>query len=365
MTTPIIDLPYFPRPDLTDQVEKVVSSGLSGAITLFAKRRKGKTTWVRNELLPWAESQRWETVYIDLWSDREHPEEALIAGLTAAARRSLLSKLKSVKVSGKVHGIEIGAEMDGPAAASEAARQETRAKRLTESFDALMRKKRSVFVAIDEFQTLAGKGRENFVAAFRALLQKYAKTLFVIYTGSSQEMLQAMFRSQRAPLLDSAYAMELPNLGAAFVRDRTVFCNARSKVRIKQADLADVFKDVDYSPEALNQIVLRVIVRGDGNLIEALRDWRQAVSAALKPAVWDQLERIPRVLLLRMAKNNQTTGFTNAQTRAELGHVSPTAVQAALRLLERHELIHPTGLRGRYEISDPAVREFVKAQVTA
>jgi hypothetical protein len=360
MPTPLTELAYFPRPALLDQVKQIVGAKINGGITLFAPRRKGKTLFVSNEVGPWAETEGWHTVYIDLWSDREEPEAALIRGLIDATSSSWVgSRLKKLILKGKTPIGDVEAEF-----AKSKLKDDTSKKRelqLADAMDALIKQRKKVFLIVDEFQSLAGTQRESFVAALRASLIRHTGKVFVFYTGSSKDRLMSMFRKQRAPLFESAFGIELPDLGDDFVVDRTVFVAERTTKRVSKKQMIEVFQLIGKSPEALNQIALRLIIRNDGDVMGAYADWKKSVSEDRPPAVWATLLPIERAILVLLATGTNS-GLASRPVMRQIGSgATAWSIQAAIRKLERRLVIGRTGQRGEYEIVDPDTQEYAGA----
>lgn len=74
---------YFPRhqlaADMADAVRgHTLFSDAPNGLFLAAPRRTGKTTFLRNDLLPTLETQGVEVVYVDLWSDQQRDPAQLI-----------------------------------------------------------------------------------------------------------------------------------------------------------------------------------------------------------------------------------------------------------------------------------------------
>lgn len=354
---PLTALNYFPRPALTGQVRQIVESGLVHAITLIAPRRRGKTLFVKNEVMPWADASGWTPVYIDLWADREHPEDELIRGLVKAMRKSWIAdKLAKIKLKGKTPVAELEAEFERAHSAAETKKPELQ---LAEAMDGLMKQVRGgLFLLLDEFQALAGTAREDFVAAFRAAMLKHGKKLFVFYTGSSKDALMEMFRNQNAPLFDSAYSLELPDLGADFVEDRLAFLKSRTRLRIAKPELLAAFEAVQRSPEALNDIVLRLIINNDGDVAAALKQWKRSVAMDRRPRDWNRYSLLERRILQSIA-NGKTHGFSSADGVAALD-ATQSRVLAALRKLTRAGVIVSGHARGEYLLVDQDTTEFLR-----
>ncbi len=73
----------FRRPALAASFCSALSGeGLLDArsgLFLAAPRRMGKSTFVREDLIPAAEQRGWTTVYVNLWSNKAHDPAKLIA----------------------------------------------------------------------------------------------------------------------------------------------------------------------------------------------------------------------------------------------------------------------------------------------
>lgn len=356
-----IDLPYFPRTGLLQDVAKVYASGLKQGVTLFAPRRHGKTSFVKHELLPYAaETLGWQTIYIDLWARRDAPDLALVEALEAELekrgtgwRRRL--KLAKLKARAKTLAADVEATMIPVGFKADAAPEN----RLAHALAALVGGKPTLLV-LDEVQALAGVKRENFVAAFRTALQKLAGKLFVFYTGSSRDGLNRMFRVQRAPLFESAMALPLPALGKDFVDDRLAFLADRSRVRVSRKAMREAFDALGGTPEYFNELVLTLLIANDGDVGKALATWRAAREAAGAHIALEGLRPLDHAVLVLLAGATHASVYgadSLAFMAKRLGGESVTTsrVQGAMRKLAKRGLVAPTGRHGQYEIEDPVL----------
>jgi hypothetical protein len=67
-------------------------AGLISSIVLFAPRRKGKTEFLLEDLLPAAEEAGYRTVYCSLWQNRSDPLASLLLALRNAAKPKTFSE---------------------------------------------------------------------------------------------------------------------------------------------------------------------------------------------------------------------------------------------------------------------------------
>ena len=61
----------FPRPELLESMIRLLGSGSN--VTLFARRRSGKTMFLREELMPALSELGWFVARVDLWRNRGNP----------------------------------------------------------------------------------------------------------------------------------------------------------------------------------------------------------------------------------------------------------------------------------------------------
>lgn len=365
----MVELPYVRRPELLESVMTVLTTRLKQGVTLFAPRTKGKTWFVRHELIPAAKKLRWQVVYVDLWSNRNEPEIALVEGLEdqGAPKSGLFQTIKLSKVGVKVKppAVEFGAEFEPEAKTK---RELTLSRRLRLAMDKLVdHSKSTTLLVIDEFQTLAKTKNNDFVAAFRTAIQAHQGKLVIVYTGSSRAALMGMFTRQKAPLFDSAFPIDLPDLGREFIEDRVKFIATRSGRKVPIDKLEQVFKRVDRSPQAMNEIVLQILVSGDPEPEAAFKVWLEKKRAETSNRLND-LSALELIMLSYLARDDEDRHSTySSEAKAELANIagfkSPlttSQVQSTVKKLERKDLIVPTEVPGAYEVSQVAIWSVIR-----
>lgn len=359
-----LELPYYPRPDVLERVKTIYDIGHQ-AITMFAARRMGKTMFVQRDLQPAACAWKWEFVYVDLWANASDPERALVEGIEEAVRIrrtiQLPSRFKRAKI--KAGPAEVEYEQSDQASTGR-----TLERRLALAIAALTKNaKVTTLLVIDEFQTLAGGKRADFVAAFRAAVQLRARQLKIFYTGSSRDALNAMFRKRRAPLFDSAFGLQLPSLGKGFVEDRAAIFKARTggrKVNVKE--LATVFDKIRHEPQHLNEIITYMLVEGTQDVGLAVTRWLDAKGDGGFDAQWAALTPLQREVLRAMAASPEAAIYSAsncAHIASQLGRVIRAShIQGALRTLQRKAIVAAVGDVGAYEIEDHTFAHFVRTR---
>lgn len=354
-------LPYYPRSNLIEQVWRVYDSGLESAVTLFAPRRQGKTMFVKNELLPSAQTRRMEACYLDLWQRRDRPELALTEGLEAAAAERNPRKWRLTAVEGS-----LGAGPARVAATGQPLQREPEPvieNRLRSALEALIPSSGGLLLVLDEFQALAGTENESFVAALRAVIQEHSERLRVFYTGSSRHALNTMFRRQRAPLFASAYSMKLPTLGEDFVLDRAIFLERRIGQRVDVDAMNDVFRRLRSTPAFLNSVVLNILVSANPDVYVAYDQWLDAQRAEGASDFIGELRDLDIAILRIITSPNRLPIFGKesvATISKQVGRrVTTGQIQTAIERLSRNHVIAPTGEAAGYEVDDPALHVYL------
>jgi len=68
---------HFPRPDLAQSYLRSFDLGLTSARGLFARRRMGKSEFLKHDLLPAAMHDGYLAAYTNLWDSTDHPGQAV------------------------------------------------------------------------------------------------------------------------------------------------------------------------------------------------------------------------------------------------------------------------------------------------
>ncbi len=77
---------HFARPDLAQAYLQGFDLGLTSARGLFARRRMGKSEFLKHDLLPAALRAGYLAAYTNLWDDTEHPGQALATAIVLAVQ---------------------------------------------------------------------------------------------------------------------------------------------------------------------------------------------------------------------------------------------------------------------------------------
>jgi hypothetical protein len=372
-------LPYFARPDLLQTILRLLLSGAN--VALFAPRRHGKTQFVRNELLPAAHEAGWFAARVDLWRNRDQPALGLVEGLEAVAyatraKRTALStqlSLKSVRTKFKTPGVDIEGEWV-PADTAPTMPEPTLENRLANAMHLIAAHGEHALLALDEFQALAAPGTENFIAAFRTVLQDLEDRLSVIFTGSSREGLNRLFQRSKAPLFQSAESVALPNMGDEFVDSRADYLAGVAGLQVDRNALKLIYPRLRHTPQFLNEIVRSMLVSGDADVPGAFRNWLEGKQQDEYADLIADIGDVDFAVVLWLATSGETSVYTADARKAMAALMSiddaPSAsrIQTAIRRLTQAGIVDPLGVTGSYELADQGLeivlRELAESTLT-
>lgn len=253
MTTMTAKKDFFHRQELArlyaeDALD--TSLGMSGGLFLAAPRRTGKSTFVRQDLVPALEAQGARVIYIDLWADKTkdpallmgdairyelHQEAGLIGKM---AQKTGLAKF-SVGAFG--NGLNFDLSLLGLSANAT----------LSDALKALsMVHKATIVLVIDEVQhaltTQDGMNALFALKAARDSLNLSAHGLQVIATGSNRDKLALLVNGRDQPFF-GATMVDFPTLGIDYIE---WICD-KAKLRLNKDEAFSVFQKAGSRPEMI------------------------------------------------------------------------------------------------------------------
>lgn len=363
---------HFPRPKLAASYLQLLGSGLVVSTTMFAPRRTGKTSFLRQDLTPAAEKAGFAVAYVDLWQTRLSPGVALVRGLEEAleprtlaqkAMRRLQAPVKKVKAAGGVGDLKAEVEL-------ELADQKKEASELALRIDELLGnlcRKAPVLLLVDEAQELARNRDNELVAtALRTAITKHRDRVRVVFTGSSRTRLAHVFSNADAPLYSVGAAIqEFPLLGrdfVAYVAEK--FHNSTQRTLDVDGAWAE-FEAFKQQPEPFLAAVVATMMAPEMSLADACERERLALSKTENHAgTWASLDGLQQALVKVLADNPAAKPFSKAvlaHLAKELGlqTLDATSVQFALRKLAERTVVDKSP-RGLYVFENAAFEQWVR-----
>lgn len=357
---------HFVRPALAEAYLQAFDLKLSSARGLFARRRMGKTEFLRRDLLPAAYERGYLVAYTDLWDSRLSPDSALVSALAESLEpqgiKAVLAKLgkpvRKIKASARLPG-----GVEGALEAELAAPDTDSGVALREVLRQLDRQKKALLLVIDEAQVLARADHGDFAHALRASLDIRKDRIKVIFAGSSETTLREMFARASEPFYNWAALEPFPLLGDEFVAFTIKLMNrmARNGLTIEQGQHA--FEELHRTPEFFKRFVERyVLYQFDGE--EAALEHTKASVFSDESFLWQWkgMHAADQAVITLLARGETDTHGAAALERMNALLGKPTTkntVAHALRRLQAHNAVTRLAF-GEYRIEDEAFAEWIR-----
>ena len=351
----------FNRPKLSTQLaERAVGKE---RIALFGPRQTGKTSLLREEVIPQLEKLGALAIYVECWADKSDAlgsinyslQKALDTLLVepAGLKRKLKTPVKKIGIAGV--SLEFGDDVSRRVPVSKYLQVDALLTRLLDET------KKTLVLIFDEFQALvAGPDADVATAALRAALTQASKRVGVIFSGSSEVMLLEAFARSKAPLYGFANPEPYPLLGEDFVAHvGRQFTKATGR-ELGPVRAFRVLEQLGHQPEPFLNAVANTMANPKWSIDAGL-------DAMLDPNVrnkwtinWFSLTDLQRVTLRIVFDGKKPTSAETARNAAaQLGEsrVQPSSLIRAVDALISKGLVESqiTGQGKRYVLSDPVM----------
>ena len=360
-------IPVFHRPDLAQAFSQRILSGKGASgVFLSAPRRTGKSTFIREDLVPELTRRGADVIYVDLWSDRTADPGTLIG---AAVRRHLLARegvlLKWARAGGldkiNLAGVQVDINKVGTGSG------ETLAQGLAVLSDATQA---LIVLVIDEAQhaltTDAGAAALFALKAARDQINSSQHHGFrLVATGSNRDKLAMLVHGKDQAFL-SATLVDMPHLGDDYLQWESDQFDPQ--VKPSATAMRAAFDLCGHRPEALRQALDALSFQADltaGNVDERLQAGTAAVleqSRAEFMRLFNSLPPLQAAVLRTMAQAGDAFAPFRAPTyklyeqacrdlSSEDIKIDGSSVQYALDALRDKALVWKSA-RGLYAIED-------------
>jgi hypothetical protein len=285
----------FHRPQLAQQyVDSLEGRSIVDArsgLFLAAPRRTGKTTFVREDLLPTLVGRGFTPVYVDLWTDRAQDPALLISGAIQAKLQEFATVIQ--KLAQRVGSAQV--TLFGTVALGLAQPGLPSNLPLAEALEALaIAAETPVALVIDEAQhALSTDAGLNAMFALKAARDRLmggesGPRLVLVLTGSNRDKLAHLVRNKSQPFF-GATITRFPLLEQNFVRAFTTHINRflAADNQFSGEDLQEAFHLVGYRPELLQQLAAEIAVNGGA---EQLQTDLQSGAHLLRQQIWKRME---------------------------------------------------------------------------
>lgn len=361
---------HFPRPLLAKKYLDLFELGLTSARGLFARRRMGKTEFLKKDFIPAAEKAGYVVVYTNLWELEVDPATALVTEFYKMVEPKGFAKvweklntsinIKRFKASGKIPGLGEGAveaDLLDP--------KRTTGTLLMEAMNSYDRKKVKMVLIIDEAQVLAYEENSHFAHALRAALDIRKEGIKVIFAGSSEATLRRMFGVASEPFYNWAPLEPFELLGDEFVKAMVEKVNNISKFPLAFNDAMQAFEQLKNTPEFFRRYIEYYLSNPEqGSEVAAVNTKNKVFNDKNFKRQWSSLLPADTVVLSMIADGKKDLyGQLALKKLGESlgieGNANKMTIQNSLRRLEKKNLITKME-HGIYQFEDEAFADWVK-----
>ncbi len=362
---------HFARPRLAQAYLASFHLGLSSARGLFARRRMGKTEFLKQDFIPAAQADGYMTVYANLWEMRSDPAIALVSAFFQAIEpkgfHKLLQKLKpavkKIKASGKISGVleaALETELQGES-------KTVAGSLLMDAMRAFDQTGGKVVMIIDEAQVLAHASNADFSHALRAALDIRKDRIKVLFAGSSEATLRKMFGKPSEPFYNWAALEPFDLLGQEFVEAMVEKVASVSKFPLALSDALYAFDELKRTPEFFRRYLDRYLTTPFDGAAGALEYTKSHVfNDASFQQQWRAMLPADRAVLSLIAAGQTDPYSKDAKEKIALTlglaagkAVANNTVQNALRRLSEQTILTKID-RATYQFEDEIFADWLK-----
>ncbi len=372
----------FKRPAYAQEIARdllhpgPLKQAYQSGVFLSGDRRLGKTTFLRQDLIPALEAQGALVLYVDLWADRLRAPSILVTDVVRKTIREL-EKPNSIILNHlrRINGLDMGLggfkfslKLDTPYTHG--------GPTLADVFAELVQIVRThVVMVVDEVQHAIGtEDGMNLLHALKAARDRInadprALGKFIFLGTGSHKSLVADMATRRSHPFAGATALSFQALD----RDFVAWCLDRIRIEEPDAilpttDIATIgLHKMNHRPEELGKALLELQRQANGGssiapdqLFVSICETRAYAAADVEVAAVSQMGTLASAIFSRIA-NGQASGMFSAEAlddysaRADLA-ADVSQVQNTIDRLIAANLIMRTG-HGIYDVTDPFVRE--------
>ena len=340
---------------------------------LAAPRRTGKSTFLKEDLLPVMERRGWLPLYVDLWRDKSRDPAELIS---EEIQKKLTQFAGPLEILAKKTGLEKVSlygvlSFNVKNSSTELPRQVT----LADALETLaLVSARPLALVIDEAQhaltTPTGTNAMFALKAARDQLNIGTEThkLSLVFTGSNRDKLAFLVLDRRQPFFGS-FITKFPLLDQKYTNRYSDYLNKTLPVGdiFKKQEMIAAFKIVGHRPQLLTHVVSEAISgamgqeNGDHTLVSLAQKLMSQLFAKMEGEIAG-LTKTQRAVFEVLVKHHENyTPFSESTMREYsnlLGKkVSTATVQSALEVLRNKNLVRKESFGG-YVLEDESFIGF-------
>jgi uncharacterized protein len=334
-------------------------------IAMFGPRQTGKTTLLRDEVIPYVRSRDCLAIYIDCWMDMDDPLQGINYALQKALD-GLSVKPRGLKRTGSTAVKKLGL-MGASIDLGEAPKRQTPA-RPGLVFDSLLTQileetRHDVVLVFDEFQAIASvKNGPQISASLRAALTQADKRTGAIFSGSSDVQLLDMFSRASTPLYGFAKTEGYEPLGLDFIGFVARKFNEATRRDLNIVLAQDAFQELGTQPEPFLHAVSLVMANPKWSLANALDEMLGLQSTNKWSATWRGLTGLQQAALKLIFDDRAPTSADSvAWAATQLGaRVQPSSISRALEALGAKGILERKVDGRGWSLIDPVQRAWLR-----
>jgi hypothetical protein len=334
-------------------------------IAMFGPRQTGKTTLLRDEVIPYVQSRGALAVYIDCWMDMDDPLQGINYALQKALD-GLSVKPRGLRRTGSTAVKKVGlmgASLDlGDAPKRQAP---VRPALMLDSLltQILEETRHDVVLVFDEFQSIASvTNGPQISASLRAALTQASKRVGAIFSGSSDVQLLDMFSRSNTPLYGFAKTESYEPLGTDFIDFVARKFREATRRHLDPTLAHEAFQELGTQPEPFLHAVSLVMANPRWSLADAMGEMLSLQSPNKWSATWRGLTGLQQVALKLVFDGRAPTSADSvAWAGVRIGaKVQPSSISRALEALGTKGLLERK-IDGRgWILIDPVQQAWLK-----
>ncbi len=366
----MLDPWHFARPDDATKIVETLRIGLVSAVAIIEPRRRGKTTFLLQDLIPAAKAAGFLPLYVNLAASTGELEDHIATAVrdalqdTTSTSGSIKGALKAVgqsrikKLTGKVSAtaIELAGELEAPHPPQRGV--------LANTFREIAALRQPTLFLLDEVHKLGDASASALAWSLRSLLDTHRTSMKVVATSSSAASYDFLVSGEKKAFNRWFTRAALAPLGSAFVAHLAqVKTKYYPKHPVSTADLSLAFDALGQSPKFLRDYLnLRLL---NPSLAHGLALQEASTEAARESGYEDAFARLlPLQKLILMAVASGQKEMFSDDTLTAAGSVlsgepvPKTLMQKAVRALAMNGWVFRQG-RGEYALADPLFERWI------
>jgi hypothetical protein len=201
----------------------------------------------------------------------------------------------------------------------------------------------------------------------RSFLNANSKQIKAIFTGSSQDKLNLIFRHHNAAFYNSASLVEFPELGEGFVRHVIERFGYLSKRKLSVKEGLCIFESNHRSPYMLRNLLQIMLNEGIYDFKEGMERFFELQNPDAEwEALWLDLKAIDRALLGVILNENpiyNTDTYKFLSDKIGIDNITKSTVQKAIDRLRDKGILNNAG-RGKWLFESSFFKEYAKGKLS-